>query len=87
MIQANFQFFIQQPTDHGVQLLENIVSSVVKSWVPPPFASLHWDWKVMINQEKHLCDERLAVAVGDDTDIKLLGVPAYPTATDKNQVI
>jgi len=62
---------------------EGIASEVRKSWVPPRYASLHWDSKLMMSQETHDLQERLVVAVGDNANVKILGVPAYQPGTDQ----
>jgi len=60
-----------------------IAATIRKSWVPPRYASLHWDSKLMVNQTTHDLAERLVVSVGNNTSNKLLGVPAYQPGTDK----
>jgi len=62
---------------------EEIAKSIQNSWIPPKFASIHWDSKLMLNQAKHTSEERLVVAVGDQRDVKILGVPAYQPGTDQ----
>ncbi|KAK6181886.1 hypothetical protein SNE40_009664 [Patella caerulea] len=55
-----------------------------KSWVPPKFTSIHWDGKSLPTlQDKYEHEERLAVAVGDSDELKLLGIPAYQSGTDE----
>jgi hypothetical protein len=54
-----------------------IATAIYKRWVPPQFASVHWDSKLMKNPETHVLEERLTVSVGDKNETKLLGVPAY----------
>jgi len=60
-----------------------IAKAVQNSWVPPKFASIHWDSKLMLNQAKHTSEERLVVAIGDQNDTKIIGVPAYQPGTDQ----
>ena len=62
---------------------EEIAKAVQNSWVPPKFASIHWDSKLMLSQAKHTSEERLVVAVGNQNDVKILGVPAYQPGTDQ----
>ena len=37
----------------------------------------------MMSQTTHDLQERLVVAVGDNTNVKVLGVPAYQPGTDQ----
>ena len=62
---------------------EEIAKTVQNAWVPPKFASIHWDSKLMLNQAKHMSEERLVVAIGNQNDTKILGVPAYQPGTDQ----
>ncbi|KAK6179248.1 hypothetical protein SNE40_011652 [Patella caerulea] len=49
---------------------DEIAGKYKSSWVPPEFASLHWDWKLMqcldIESKK---EERLAVYIGDQDNV------------------
>jgi len=62
---------------------KEISHTIQTAWAPPKFASLHWDSKLMINKSKNESEERLAIAIGNNKDIKLLGVPAYKPGTDQ----
>jgi len=64
-------------------LTEEMATEVHNSWNLPKYASIHWDSKLMMNQAKHTSEERLVVAVGDQSDVKILGVPAYQPGTDQ----
>ena len=59
-----------------------VVRDVRKSWGPPRFASLHWDSKLMM--ATHDSQERLVVAVGDNVNVKILGVPSHRPGTDQH---
>lgn len=62
-----------------------IMKTCREEWDPPKLCSLHWDSKLLpslTNQYNN--EERLAVAVGDINDIKLLGVPRYKPGTNRN---
>ena len=54
-----------------------IASTAQKSWIAPQYATVHWDSKLMSNPNKHVLEERLVVAVGDNKSVSILGVPAY----------
>ena len=61
-----------------------IAKSVKELWMPPKVASLHWDSKKMKSlTNQYVTEERMAVLVGDSTDVKLLGTPHYPTGSDR----
>ena len=60
-----------------------IVTAVRDSWVPPQLASLHWDSKLMPVLTKQTKEERLVVAIGSNTQVKILGVPSYKSGTDQ----
>lgn len=62
---------------------KDIAKTIQTSWIPPKFASLHWDSKLVIDKSKNKSEERLAIAVGNNIDIKLLGVPSYQPGTDQ----
>lgn len=63
---------------------KQIAESYQEKWDVPQFASLHWDGKLLPSlTNKYENEERLTVAVGDVTDNKVLGVPAYKPGTDK----
>ena len=48
-----------------------IVKSVKELWMPPKVAALHWDSKKMKSLTNHyVTEERMAVLVGDSTDVK-----------------
>ena len=71
-------------TDRSRRMInEDIATEVRKSWVPPRYASLHWDSKLMMSQTTRDLQERLVVSVGDNTNVKVLGVPAYQPGTDQ----
>ena len=61
----------------------NIASEVQKLWVAPKYASLHWDSKLMKSQATHDSQERLAIAIGENNNVKILGKPAYKPGTDQ----
>lgn len=66
------------------QVNQEIAQECRELWMPPKFMSLHWDGKglpTLVNKYEH--EERLAVAVGDSKELKLLGIPAYKTGTDQ----
>ena len=60
---------------------KEIVKDIKEHWIPPSKASIHWDGKIMkpLEGQCRKGTERLAIAVGDSTDIKLLGTPFYHT--------
>lgn len=52
-------------------------------WMPPKYASLHWDGKSTKSlADQYVAEERLAIGVGDKNDVKLLGTPSYKNKTD-----
>jgi hypothetical protein len=60
------------------KVLEAINEECHEYWTPPPMCTLHWDSKLtptLNNVRKS--EERLTAVVGDMTQLKLLGVPAY----------
>ena len=59
----------------------NIASGVKKSGVPPKYASLDWDSKLMKSQAINNLQERLVVAIGGKNNVKILGVPAFKPGT------
>jgi len=66
------------------QVGEKIAAGIREEWTPPTYASLHWDSKLMGTlSNKNVNEERLTVAIGDVTQIKLLGVPAYRSGTNR----
>ena len=55
-----------------------------QEWKCPPFASLHWDSKLLPSlTNKTKLEERLAVVVGDCDSAKLLRVPSYMPGSDQ----
>ena len=53
-------------TDRSRRMInEDIATEVRKSWVPPRYASLHWDSKLMMSQTTRDLQEILVVSVGD----------------------
>lgn len=38
---------------------KDIAKTIQTSWIPPKFASLHWDSKLMIDKSKNKSEERL----------------------------
>ena len=64
---------------------KQIAEHYKEKWRVPQFASLHWDGKLAPPSltNKYESDERLTVAVGNTTDVKILGVPAYKSGTDR----
>ena len=61
-----------------------IASTCRKQWIPPKFATLHWDSKLMPSLcNKNITEERLTVVVGNTHELKLLGVPSYQPGTDR----
>ncbi|KAK6183334.1 hypothetical protein SNE40_010835 [Patella caerulea] len=63
---------------------KKIADEIKKSWVTPKFTSIHWDGKSLPTlQDKYEHEERLAVAVGNSDELKLLGIPAYQSGTDE----
>ena len=60
---------------------KEIVKDIKEHWIPPSKASIHWDGKIMkpLERQYRKGTERLAIALGDSTDIKLLGTPFYHT--------
>lgn len=62
-----------------------IAASVKSAWIPPTLGSLHWDSKILSSlKNPNVMEERLAIAVGDSSETKLLGTPAYLPGSDRN---
>lgn len=65
------------------RVMKTISNSSKEEWIPPKYATLHWDSKLMPSlSNPHVMEERLAVLVGNKSELKLLGVPAYRPGTD-----
>lgn len=66
------------------RVLDALSKEVHERWKPPPACTLHWDTKLtsMLTNVKQV-EERLMVVVGDSTQLKLLGVPAYKKGTNE----
>lgn len=59
--------------------IEQIATACKEQWVPPKFASLHWDSKLLPTlNNPNILEQRLTVSVGTHQATKLLGTPAYP---------
>ena len=62
------------------QVNKETAADIEDNWVPPSLASLHWDGKgVSTLSDKYSHEERLAVAIGDSQNMKVLGIPSYKT--------
>jgi hypothetical protein len=67
------------------KIASKVTEYAKENWKAPPFASLHWDSKMMQNlTNQNVSEERLTVIVGNAEELKLLGVPKYQTGTDKS---
>lgn len=63
---------------------KQIDSSLRENWVAPMLATLHWDSKLMSSlSNQNVNEERLTVVVGNQRDLKLLGVPSYQPGSDR----
>jgi hypothetical protein len=71
--------------DKARRIVSNKIASDAKTlWMPPKFLSIHWDGKALPTlTTKYENEERLAVAVGDSREQKLLGIPSYKLGTDE----
>ena len=66
------------------QVNKSLAEQFQNTWVPPAYASLHWDSKLMTTlTNKNIKEERLTIAVGDACDMKILGVPSYQAGSGK----
>jgi len=62
----------------------SIAESIKQQWVVPKFLTLHWDSELMPTMSNaNTSEERLTVVVGDTRELKLLGVPAYKSGSDR----
>ena len=63
---------------------QHIATTCKDKWIPPKLATLHWDSKLLpCLTNQNTFEERLAVLLGSQTDMKLLGVPSYKPGTDR----
>lgn len=66
------------------RVVKTISNTSKEEWIPPKYATLHWDSKIMPSlTNQHVKEERLTVVVGNNNEIKFLGVPAYQLGTDE----
>ncbi|KAG8171348.1 hypothetical protein JTE90_007600 [Oedothorax gibbosus] len=64
------------------RVAKTISNNSIEEWIPPTYATLHWDSKLMPSlTNQHVMEERLTVIVGNQSELKLLGVPAYQPGT------
>ena len=57
-----------------------MVTTSKRQWVPPSFASLHWDSKILQSYNRNYVNEEcLVVAVGTRDEVKLLCTPLFIT--------
>ena len=66
---------------------KDIAQAIQTSWIPPKFASLYWYSKLMVDKSKNKSEDRLEIAVGNNIDIKLLGVPSYQPGTEQRSYL
>ena len=53
-------------------------------WVPPELCTLDWDSKLVDSlNNPNVHEESLAMLVGSEDSIKVLGVPAYKSGTNR----
>lgn len=66
------------------KVLKTISEECHEQWIPPALCTLHWDSKLTQTLDNvRQKEERLTVVVGDNTQLKLLGVPAYTKGADE----
>ena len=57
-----------------------MVTTSKRQWVPPRFASLHWDSKILQSHNRnYVSEECLVVAVGTRDEVKLLCATLFTT--------
>ena len=57
-----------------------MVTTLKSQWVPPSFACLCWDSKILLSRNhKYVSEECLVVAVGTRDEVKLLCAPLFTT--------
>ena len=67
-------------TDLEEKLTKSVVTTSKSQWVPPSFATLHWDSKILESHNSiYVNDKSLVVAVGTSDEVKLLGAPLFIT--------
>ena len=60
------------------KVTKSVATTSKNQWIPPSFASLHWDSKILqSHNSKYVNEERLVVAVGTRDEVKLLGAPSF----------
>ena len=67
------------------KVVSDIAADIHKEWIPPNLCTLHWDGKMISTlTNPSMSEERLAVLVGDKSEMKLLGVPSYKKEADQS---
>lgn len=65
-------------------VVKKIADTSKEDWKIPELATLHWDSKLIPSlTNKYVSSERVAVLVGTNERLKLLGVPSYQPGTDR----
>ena len=66
-------------------VLQQLAEDYKEQWVAPDLATLHWDSKLMTSlTDKKASEEQLCVVVGNAENLKLLGVPIYPSGEESS---
>jgi hypothetical protein len=67
------------------KVVKQLADDSKEQWVAPDLATLHWDSKLMTAlTDKNTSEERLCVVVGNTENLKLLGVPIYPSGDESS---
>ena len=65
-------------------VVQQLVEDYKEPWVAPDLTTLHWDSKLMTSLTDKNASEKLCVVVGNAENLKLLGVPIYPSGKESS---
>ena len=66
-------------------VVQQLAEDYKEQWVAPDLATLHWDSKLMTSlTDKNVSEKWLCVVVGNAENLKLLGVPIYPSGEESS---